>query len=122
MAFELQDGWASIATVLKPVDSQCSIDGVYEPDLGDAGALVDREFDDLVVAGGTGRKDFCNPVRGAPHAALIELVTVTHDENIGLYQASILSLALPPPIPRRTVAKFRCESINQVANLSGQIP
>ena len=84
MAFELQDGWASVATAFKPVDSQCSIGGVYEPDLGDAGALIDWEFDDLVVTGGTGRKNFCEPVRRAPHAALIELVTVTHDENIGL--------------------------------------
>ena len=94
MAFELQDGWASVATVFKPVDSQCPIGGVYEPDLGDAGALIDWEFDDLVVAGGIGRKDFCDPVRGAPHAALIELVTVTHDENIGLYHGVDLVIRL----------------------------
>jgi len=45
-----------LATVFKPVDSQCSIGGLYEPDLGDAGALVDWEFDDLVMAGVLGER------------------------------------------------------------------
>ena len=39
-------------TAFKPVDRQCAIDGMYEPDFADPGALVSGDFSEPVVAGG----------------------------------------------------------------------
>src|SRR5206468_4065262 len=69
----------------EPVDSQRAIDGMYEPDFADAGALVGGQFNDLVVARGIRREDLCDPVRGTAHTARIELLKVANDENVGLH-------------------------------------
>jgi hypothetical protein len=53
-SFEFESGWASVISRLELVNSQCAIDGIYEPDFADAGALVSGKFNGLVVSGGTG--------------------------------------------------------------------
>ena len=52
-SFELETGPASVASSFKPVESQRAINGIYEPDFADAGTLVNREFNALVMVGST---------------------------------------------------------------------
>src|SRR5437763_9918173 len=50
--FQLLIDRTPISTVFEPVDCQCSICGMDQPDFGNAGTLVERDFDALIVAGG----------------------------------------------------------------------
>lgn len=67
------------------MDPDGPIDGIDQPDFRDVGAFVGAQFGDAVVAGGSGRKDLCNPVGRAPHAAFVQFLKITGDEEIGLH-------------------------------------
>jgi hypothetical protein len=53
LSFEFEKGYGPIVTSFKPVDRHCAIDGMYEPDFANAGALVSGDFPEPVVSGGT---------------------------------------------------------------------
>jgi hypothetical protein len=57
---------------------------MYQPYLADTGALVSSELYGPIVAGRTRREDFCEPVRGTTHTALIDLLKVGNDKNVRL--------------------------------------
>jgi hypothetical protein len=51
--FEVETGRAPVTSRFNAVDCQCAIEGVYEPYFAEAGALVNRDFTEPVVSGGT---------------------------------------------------------------------
>lgn len=62
LSFELQNGRASVPTHFEPINSQCELDRMYEPDLPDTGALVSGNFHKPVMPSGTRRKNFGDPL------------------------------------------------------------
>jgi len=56
-----------------------------EPHFRDAGALVDRQLDYLVVTGSRGRQNLCEPVRRPAHTPLIELAKIADDQDVRLH-------------------------------------
>ena len=69
----------------EPIDAHNPTGGMNEPHLQHSGALIDRQPDGLVVAGGCGRANLREPVRRAAHAALIRLGENGSDQNIRLH-------------------------------------
>ena len=53
LSFELKQDRTPVVSCFQPVESQNALDGVYEPNLADTGALVNWKFDAPVMVGGT---------------------------------------------------------------------
>jgi len=70
---ELEKARASVTSRFELVNSQCAIDGMYEPDFANAGALVSGKLDDLVV-GPSGRLMLAH---GCPPAAIFGLERIS---------------------------------------------
>ena len=70
---------------LEPVETQRAVDGINQPDFADAGALINRDFDDLVMAGGTRREHLGDLVGRTAHAAHVEFLKIANNEDIGLH-------------------------------------